>query len=203
MRKCNICHGEFDDSLFLKTNGDYFKLCSQCRARARKQNDHRKEIKSAQAKEYYQQYKDEISKRNKKYREKNKDKLRIYDSSPERKAFHKQWLQKKRQEDPCRFIYYSAKQRSKVAGIIFEITKEDVKDIYPNDGKCPIFGMQLVTNVGKTKDDSPSLDRIVPGKGYVKGNIVVISHRANRIKNNATIAELESIVSFLKSKEIK
>jgi hypothetical protein len=203
MRICNTCRGEFNDSSFAKPNGEYFKLCSLCRAHARQQNDRRKEAKSAQAKEYYQQYKNDISKKNKEYREKNKEKLRIYDSSLERKAFHKQWIHKKRQEDPCRFIYYSAKQRSKASGIIFDITKQDVVDIYPSDGKCPIFGMLLVTNVGKTKDDSPSLDRIVPEKGYVKGNIVVISHKANRIKNNATLVELESIVSFLKSKEIK
>jgi hypothetical protein len=145
--------------------------------------------------------KEEISRRNKEYRKKNLDKLHAYERSPERRASSRVRLKKKRQEDPCRFIYYSAKYRSKVSGILFDITKQDVADIYPSDGRCPILGMPLVTNTETTQDDSPSLDRIIPDKGYVKGNIIVISHRANRIKNNATVAELERIVSFLRSME--
>lgn len=145
--------------------------------------------------------KEEISKRNKEYREKNLDKLRAYERSPERRASNRVRLKKKRQEDPCRFIYYSAKYRSKISGITFSITKQDVIDIYPSDGKCPVLGISLAINTKTTQDDSPSLDRIIPDKGYVKGNIIVISHRANRIKNDATVIELERIVSFLKSME--
>lgn len=35
-------------------------------------------------------------------------------------------------------------------------------------------------------------------KGYVKGNIWVVSRRANTLKNNASIEELELLVSNLK-----
>lgn len=147
--------------------------------------------------------KEEISKRNKEYRSKNKDKLKAYDSSPERKEFHKKWLSKKRQEDPCRFIFYSAKCRSKRNGIVFEITKNDVYELYPIDGKCPILGIDLSPSVSTTQDSSPSLDRIIPELGYVKGNIVIISHRANRIKNNSTLEDLKKIVCFLENKATK
>lgn len=47
-------------------------------------------------------------------------------------------------------------------------------------------------------DGSPTLDRIVPEKGYVKGNVAVISHKANRIKNNGSLEELEAVVSYTK-----
>jgi hypothetical protein len=55
---------------------------------------------------------------------------------------------------------------------------------------CPILGIEL--NYEKRKgraDDSPSFDQIRPGKGYVKGNVQIISLRANRIKNNGTARE--------------
>lgn len=147
--------------------------------------------------------KEEISRRNKVYREKNRDKLLAYDRSPERRASTKVWLSKKRQEDPCRFIFYSAKKRAKADGIPFEITKEDIYALYPSDSKCPIFGIDLVPAVGITKENSPSLDRIIPEKGYVKGNIIVVSHKANRIKNNATLEDLKKIVCFLETRERK
>lgn len=48
------------------------------------------------------------------------------------------------------------------------------------------------------RDGSPTLDRIVPDKGYVRENVWVISGRANRIKNDATIEELELIAEALR-----
>jgi hypothetical protein len=46
------------------------------------------------------------------------------------------------------------------------------------------------------------LDRINPEKGYVIGNVNWISGRANRIKYNATIYELESILSYMKTENV-
>lgn len=47
-------------------------------------------------------------------------------------------------------------------------------------------------------------NRISPENGYVKDNVVVISYKANRIKNNATLNELEKVFLWLKSaKELK
>lgn len=45
--------------------------------------------------------------------------------------------------------------------------------------------------------DSPSLDRIKPELGYVKGNIRVISFKANSIKNDASIEELRQILQYM------
>ena len=56
---------------------------------------------------------------------------------------------------------------------------------------CPILGITIDKIVtGIPKYNSPSLDRIDNSKGYVKGNVMVISHKANAMKHNATPEEL-------------
>lgn len=53
-----------------------------------------------------------------------------------------------------------------------------------------------MTGVRGGGDNSPTLDKIEPALGYVPGNIIVISGRANRLKADATIDELRAIASF-------
>lgn len=82
-----------------------------------------------------------------------------------------------------------AKDRAKKRNIPFFITKEDIT--LPTH--CPILGMELKYNQGTGaggKDNSFSLDRIDPTKGYIKGNVQVISHKANSMKFNATKEDL-------------
>lgn len=63
---------------------------------------------------------------------------------------------------------------------------------------CPVLGIPLVLGQGKLHDNSPTLDRIIPELGYVKGNVKVISYKANRIKNNGTLADLEAVIRYMK-----
>lgn len=88
----------------------------------------------------------------------------------------------------------NARARAAAAGVPFAITLEDV--VVPTH--CPILGLPLFQTLGKKGGGphSPSLDRIEPCLGYVKGNIVVISNRANRLKSDASIEELRKIASF-------
>jgi len=97
-------------------------------------------------------------------------------------------------KEPRCSMYWGSKHRAKVLKVPFTIVMEDI--FIPK--QCPVFGTDFVFNV-LNDDNSPTLDRIIPAIGYVPGNIAVISRRANRIKSNATIEELESLVSFLKS----
>lgn len=83
---------------------------------------------------------------------------------------------------------------SKKRDLPFDLTKEDI----PIPDVCPVLGIPLKVNPGHhNKDDSPSVDRIDPTKGYVKGNVAVISCKANRIKNDATLEELEKVCEWL------
>jgi hypothetical protein len=85
-----------------------------------------------------------------------------------------------------------ARTRAKALGLEFNLEESDIT--IPET--CPVLGMPLVFGRLTRNDNSPSLDRIDNTKGYVKGNVVVISMRANRLKNNGTLEELEALVAF-------
>ena len=64
---------------------------------------------------------------------------------------------------------------------------------------CPALGIELDYFAESVQDSCVSFDRIDPSKGYVKGNVIILSSRANRIKNNATYEDLQKIAHFLQS----
>lgn len=95
-----------------------------------------------------------------------------------------------------KYLYQSAKARAKQRGEEFSISLDDIQ--VPKI--CPILGIPLQYNRGVKQDNSYSLDRIDSSKGYVKGNVWVISLRANRIKNDSTPQELRLIADKVEEK---
>ena len=98
-----------------------------------------------------------------------------------------------RRDNPAKEMLMYANSRAKENGLPFDITIEDI--VIPE--VCPVLGIPLFINGGKPTNNSPSLDKIIPEKGYVRGNIRVISFRANNLKNNATIEEVRKILEYL------
>jgi hypothetical protein len=92
-------------------------------------------------------------------------------------------------------IWKSAKHRAKKQNVPFEIEIEDI--VIPK--YCPVLGIKLEQGKGKNIDASPSLDKIIPEKGYVKKNIKIISWRANSIKRDTTIEELQKIIQYIQN----
>lgn len=88
-----------------------------------------------------------------------------------------------------RIMWLVAKSRAKKQRVPFEIELSDI--VIPE--RCPVLGFEWGSD---RKIDLPSLDKIIPEKGYVKGNIVVVSMRANRLKNDATPEELRRLADF-------
>ena len=92
------------------------------------------------------------------------------------------------------------KYRAKQNNVPFNLSLEDI--VMPKT--CPVLGIeirQLSVDDEPSKGyhpNAPSLDRIIPELGYVKGNVRVISARANLLKNDATISELELVLQDLK-----
>jgi hypothetical protein len=62
---------------------------------------------------------------------------------------------------------------------------------------CPVLGLELDYFCPSRTESSVSFDRIDNNKGYIKGNVVVMSWRANRIKNDGTADEHQKIADFL------
>ncbi|NBR25317.1 MAG: hypothetical protein EBU08_16375 [Micrococcales bacterium] len=91
----------------------------------------------------------------------------------------------------------SARGRAKKEGLPFDLTAEYITSIWPAENKCPIFNTPFKTaRLGESRDASPSLERIDPAKGYVQGNILVVSLKANRMKNNGSLEELKLLVEY-------
>ncbi len=85
-----------------------------------------------------------------------------------------------------------ARLRARKAGVPFNLKREDIQ--VPTH--CPILGIPLLRSPGRAGDNNPSLDRIVPADGYVPGNVVVVSLRANRAKADLSIEELRAVADF-------
>ena len=62
---------------------------------------------------------------------------------------------------------------------------------------CPILGIELDYFAENRAENTVSFDKINPKLGYVSGNVVIISWRANRIKNDGTADEHQKIADFL------
>lgn len=179
--KCE-CLKELDKFVKNKNNkSGHRSICKECRNSetrewSKKTGYHRKK---------FSKNPEPILLAQKKYRESNKEKIR-------EKA-----LNKYKNNIPM-VLFNSSKKRAKKRGIIHNISTEDI--IIPET--CPVLGIPIFSThgTGRPTANSPSLDRIDNTKGYTKDNIIVISWRANNLKRDASMEELQKIVNFYKDK---
>lgn len=97
---------------------------------------------------------------------------------------------------PEKMLWYEAAKRAKRKGLPFTISCADI--VVPEF--CPVLGIKLERGVGRPTDYSPTIDEVIRGKGYTPENMAVISYKANRLKNDGTLAELEAVVNWLRSR---
>ena len=132
----------------------------------------------------------------------------IYQNNPERRArqveyrrahlVHYAELQRNyRLTHPKETLVTQAKSRAKKRQLPFNISVAMID--WPTH--CPILGIELDyhcmhTGARKIQPNSPTLDRRVNELGYVAGNVFVLSHRANRMKQDATPAELAAMARY-------
>lgn len=91
------------------------------------------------------------------------------------------------------------KAKSKKLGIPFDLKVEDL----PKVTHCPILGIELdyTVNTDIRPDNKATLDRYSPNLGYVKGNVHIISWKANRLKSNGTLEEFQKLITWMKINE--
>ena len=97
-----------------------------------------------------------------------------------------------RERSPEKYLYSKAKSGATRRGIPFELELSDIN--IPE--RCPVFGW--IFEMNGDKDKAPSVDRIDSSRGYTKDNIQIISWRANDLKSDGTLEELEKLVEFLR-----
>jgi len=93
-----------------------------------------------------------------------------------------------------------AKKRAAENGLEFNLTVEKMYQSLPAEMICPILGIKMY--FGGDRDDSPSLDRLIPEKGYVIGNVQWVSKLANTIKSDHTPNELRRIADWIENQPI-
>ena len=106
------------------------------------------------------------------------------------KDYLRAWKDKNREKN----LFQLARHRALKKGIEFNIEISDI--IIPEI--CPILGLPIKKAIDGNRDLSPSLDRIDNDKGYIKGNIQVISFKANAMKLTADKSELINFANWVK-----
>ncbi len=155
----------------------------------------------------------EARKKNPKYLKKYKQKLHKYckDNKEKRDQYSKQWykdniehvfnrMYKAIKNNPEKHLLQLIKRRANKDKILVSITEYDIH--IPKH--CPVFGIKLQFHKGghgRRYGNTPSLDRIDNSKGYIPGNVKVISFRANRIKSDATKQEIKKLYKYICGKD--
>lgn len=119
------------------------------------------------------------------HREYNRSYMREwYKNNPEiAKARDIKW----RENNPKKRLIFSTRQSAKLKNLEHNIDESDL--LLPEF--CPLIGIKIDYSAGNGKTmQKPSIDRIDPTKGYIKGNVEVVSSLANTMKSKATPAQL-------------
>ena len=113
------------------------------------------------------------------------------------KENHRRWEKEYRRRFPEKSLYRSCRKRAQREGIEFNIEESDI--VIPST--CPILNIPVVY-ASENRGEWPSVDKVNPSKGYTKGNVAVISYRANMMKSNMTIDDVKRLLKFMESYDV-
>ena len=85
-----------------------------------------------------------------------------------------------------------ARTRAKIKNLYFDLTIEDLENIYRDqNGCCALSGIPMTYAIGKGRvPTNISIDQIDPGKGYTRSNIQLVCMAVNQMKSDLCITEL-------------
>jgi hypothetical protein len=89
-----------------------------------------------------------------------------------------------------------AKLRAKNLGLSFDLVAADIE---PLPSHCPVLGIEIDYDLTRPRFNSPTLDRVDNNKGYVSGNVIVVSRRANVMKSDGTVEDMRRVYEFYRN----
>lgn len=89
------------------------------------------------------------------------------------------------------------RKRARAKQMECTISRDWLLDNLP--GRCPLLKEAFWFD-DKPNDYTPTVDRIDPTQGYTEENCWIISAKANRIKNDATLAEIEQVAAGIRER---
>jgi hypothetical protein len=105
-----------------------------------------------------------------------------------------------KQNNPFLARHTKMKASCKLRNIPYDLDEIYLKEIWT--GFCPITGVQLIwstENAQSILDNSAELDRFIPEKGYVKGNVTWICRKMNNLKSNGTNQDFKSLLYWMEN----
>lgn len=179
MKPCCTCKIPKPLTDFYKDKSTHDGHEYQCIACRKLSRIARRDILQERKRAYNKKHKERINKTSKLYRDNNKE--RITEWQTNRMATYRP-----------QHLLNATKRSARSKGIEHTITLDDI--VIPD--KCPYLGVELTHVMGSGRvHTNSSIDRIDNSKGYIKGNIHVISVLANTMKNSATN---EQLITFAK-----
>lgn len=103
-------------------------------------------------------------------------------------AYMRGYLGTIRRTRPAKEILERARKRARRRGVSYSLRRQDISV----PANCPVLGVPLIVGEARSAA-SPSLDRIDPTKGYLPGNVRVISDHANRLKGDRSLEQIRSL----------
>jgi hypothetical protein len=151
------------------------------------------EDKNKSSKRYRERNKEKVKISRIKYRLKNKDKIKKYRKINKEKILITTKNYYENIEKRCLLLYKDKVRFCKKKKLPININTQYLIDLWNNqEGKCAITGIPLNLKINEGhKIDGISLDRIIPYKGYVKGNLRFLCSRINTMKFDMNDTELD------------
>ena len=209
LRVCRVCglegYNPKDLELFAKCNRYKYgrrNICYKCRnARSRKRHADHPEKRREYLNKYREANREKLNDYNKKWREANpekvKEKARKWrEAHPEKakeslmkyREANREMLNEKARKynkaNPFKVVLRGAKERSK-RGLYLDIDLDYIKQLWDEcGGICPMTGITMIKISTRNDPYTMSLDRIIPDKGYIKGNVRFVSLWYNTARSN-------------------
>lgn len=120
---------------------------------------------------------------------------RAYEKTPAYRARVREGTRRWKDRQILAYLLTRARSRCRKSGVTFDISPDDLT----LPAMCPLLGIPLRRGVGGPSPNSPSLDRFDSRFGYVRGNVWVVSARANMLKSDASLDELERLIAGLRA----